>query len=146
LFSEVTLLPRQWYMLAFSFVDDSFLGVHLGHQGKEGEVVLDPLGGYEMEPDLRPDSESDLIFGAQRSGLFRGLIGPFGVFSGEHLGENLEETLRDMLEQPLVIPPAIEMKNVLLWSVDGIQDLSENKLQLKRVGTGKKSKIPKAEE
>ncbi len=141
LFSEVALLPRQWYMLALSFVDDSFLGIHLGHIEGEGEIVLEPLGGYEMEEDIRPDSDSDLVLGAQRNGRFRGLLGPFGVFSGEDLGENLEGTLREMLEHPLSLPESIEMEHVLLWSVDGVQDLSENKLELKRVGTGKRSKV-----
>ncbi|MDC0358900.1 hypothetical protein OAO01_08795 [Oligoflexia bacterium] len=125
-FSDMRFLPKTWVMLAVTLQKGKFLGMHSAMVSEGTVPQLELLGGYELEPAVVPSSESGLVLGALSSGLFRGKLGPFGIFSGDNIIEELEDTLQQFLKEPLELPTAFSDKEVMLWSIDGVTDLSQN--------------------
>lgn len=113
-FAATPLKPQQWYLLAFSFREHKYLGVHLTPLGSDAKPKL--LGGYTVDsPDL-PTSNSDLIVGAFGSSFFKGRVGPFGILQTDAFSKDIGELLTTLAREPLTLPSSIEANEVALWA------------------------------
>ena len=140
-FSDIGTAVQGWFMLALSLQEGKFLGLHLGIPvpGQKTEVRL--LGGYEIEDRIMAASDAPLRLGAWGEGLFRGRIGPFGVFAPAPVGDELKQVLKALARDPLSPPPMFATKEVKLWSAEDGKDSSifKRTVQLVRVGQKRKS-------
>jgi len=113
-FAAAQLKPQQWYLLAFSFRDHKYLGVHLNPLGSDAKPKL--LGGYTVDsPDL-PTSTADLVVGAFGSTFFKGRIGPLGILQTNAFSEDIGGLLQTLVDEPLKLPSAVSAQEVALWA------------------------------
>jgi len=123
-FSEFAITPREWFMLALTFHDDRFLGLHgsVPVPGQKAQVVL--LGGYDLGAVDIPSSGADLVVAPVSGHRFTGRVGPIGLFSGIDLSERYRPILKSLAREPLEIPDQLDDEEVHLWIVDGAVDRS----------------------
>jgi len=121
-FSNVPLIAQTWFMIGVSLHEGRYLGLHTVTllPGRKPEVKL--VGGYDMTVEIYPDSTNDLIFGAQRSGQFRGQIGPVGIFQGKRIGQELTKTLKFIAAEPSAVPENLTAKEVRFFTADFVQN------------------------
>ena len=125
-FSEMEIVPRGWLMLAVSFREGRYLGMHGAVVVEQLTPHLKLLGGYELEKTILPRSESSLMIGSFNQGLFRGEIGPLGIFSAGSISERLEPILEEVLRRPEQLPKQLSKDEIKLWSIDGKSDQSSS--------------------
>lgn len=121
-FSAAEVVPRNWYLLALSFRSGRYLGVHLAEYGSNNPVQL--LGGYDLEREVLPDNDADLIVGAFADSRFRGRLGPFGQLAVDKLSDKLLPLLDDIRQEPRKIPGRLDGESIKLW-YDGAKDISK---------------------
>jgi len=111
-FASTQVHAREWYLLALSFRDARYLGVHLmSHQGgKKPEL----LGGYDLEPSVVPNNQADLLVGGFGASKFRGRIGPFGIIRREDMTEDLASFVVQMAKAPGELPSEVEQSEIVL--------------------------------
>jgi hypothetical protein len=111
-FASTQIHAREWYILALSFRDVRYLGVHLmSHQGgKKPEL----LGGYDIEPSVVPNNQADLLVGGFGASKFRGRIGPFGIIRREDMTEDLAAFVVQMAKAPGELPTQVEASEIVL--------------------------------
>ena len=80
-----------------------FLGLHLGNL-IDDKVLVERLGGYQLENVIIPHSRSALLVGAFNSGKFRGEIGPIAIFSMPDLSESFDKILAALVASPREVP------------------------------------------
>lgn len=146
-FSEFPFVPGSWILLALSFQESRFLGLHgavVPYTAKQNNTVIKPslYGGYELDPPVIAASDSNLVIGAQLVGKFRGQVGPFGIFSGDKLADSLDGLLSQLIKEPLEIPSEIDNEDVLLWTIDGLEDMSSfnHKIENKEIKRARRKK------
>lgn len=137
-FSDISIAAQSWFMLALSFQDDKYLGLHIAMPG-ESKTEVKLLGGYEVEDGVVPDSPGAFMIGSWGEGRFRGRIGPFGIFSKPGIGEGLKDVLKSLARRPLEVPDTLSAKHVKLWVPDGLEDRSGLKRSLQMIGARKRS-------
>lgn len=124
-FSELDIDSKEWFMLAISFRQDSFLGMHAVTPAVDGreaaKVVL--LGGYQLN-EMAAGSNEPLLVGSFNVGKFRGMIGPLGIFTPRDLSERLGEILNAAAAAPPAVPDELSLDEVRLWIADGQKDES----------------------
>lgn len=129
-FAEMEFLTQHWIMLALSFHENEYLGLH-------GAIILDQkrpevqlLGGHQLRALTIPDAKSDFMVGALSDRQFRGQIGAVMVVQRKKLAEELLSIVADIVRAPTVLPAAISKQDLTFWSLDGATDLSKNKLAI----------------
>lgn len=112
-FSELPLVPRTWVMLALSFRDQRYLGLHavLSLPNEERRTLL--LGGYDLEELGVPANDAELRLGSIGANRFRGAIGRFGVFQVRGLSALLAEALEQFATAP--DSPPRSLPSPVLW-------------------------------
>ncbi len=123
-FSDIRFLPGQWLMFAMAYYEGKYLGAFVGTYDDRGKVNIQKAGGYELDITWKPYKRSALKVGALKGGLFRGQIGPVGVFNLTNLKESLNSILKDLMRDPIELPSQFNDENVLLWAPSGRNDLS----------------------
>lgn len=123
-FSDIGLASQSWFMLALSFQEGKFLGLHLGVPVPNRDTEVRLLGGYEVENGVVPDPVSPLRVGAWNEGRFRGRLGPFGVLSPSSIGDELKDLVKELARNPLTPPPSIAAKDVKIWVAERGKDIS----------------------
>lgn len=111
-FASAQLRAKEWYLLGVSFREKRFLGVHLmPHDGgKKAEV----LGGYDLEPQVIPDTQADLVVGAFGASKFRGRIGPFGIIRREGMTKDVASFVVQMSKVAGSLPAAVSRSEAVL--------------------------------
>lgn len=122
-FSSVDITPRSWMMLALSFRKGRYLGVHAAENGTLQKVQL--LGGYELDGELNPTNDADLIIGSFGDSKFRGRIGPVGTVILKSLPSDLAGFVGELAKRPREIPSSVSLDDIGLWT-NGSADLSKN--------------------
>lgn len=127
-FSEFTVIPKNWFMLALSFHADRFLGLHAAiyEPSEKPKVVL--LGGYDLGEVVVADNDADLLFGAFHENLFRGNVGPISIFRGKDIIEKLNPILREIAAAPQKIPEDLLSEDVALWMPERVPKEKEKDL------------------
>ncbi len=131
-FASLDIQPEQWLMLAVSFRQSRYLGLHLvspTESGQHIEPVL--LGGYDLSGQNLPLNSSDLLYGASRT-RFPGLLGPIAIFAPDDLSSVLSRTLKELGARPLELPASLKGENVL-WLHDTREDLSKFRHKIESV-------------
>lgn|GEM_PF-3480124 len=123
-FSDVKILPGQWFLLAMAYYENRYLGTFVGTYDYTGKVQLKKTGGYEIRIPWKPYKNQSLKVGAVKTGSFRGNIGPVGIFSADNLRTRLSDLLLQFMKEPSELPRYLNDENMLFWSPDGKQDLS----------------------
>ena len=134
-FSDMEILPRTWMMLALSFRDGRYIGLHGSLRISESDVRSKLLGGYDLQQTILPHTDSPLVAGSINDRRLKVKLGPVGVVSGPGLSGDFKAVLKDVIKRPLQPPATVRNSNVVLWTVSG-QDQSGkpgNKIEL--VGT-----------
>lgn len=137
-FADTSIAAQSWFMLALSFQDGKFLGLHIAIPSTEGKTELKLLGGYEVEDGVLPSSLGPFVLGAWGDGKFKGRIGPFGVFSKSAIGDDLKNILKSLARTPEELPAAFSSEDVMLWAPRGLQDQSSAKRVLQLLATPRK--------
>jgi hypothetical protein len=111
-FASTQLRAKEWYLLGVSFREKRYLGVHLmPHDGgKKPEI----LGGYDLEPQVIPDTPADLLVGAFGASKFRGRIGPFGVIRREGMTKDVATFIVQMSKAAGSLPSAVSPSEAAL--------------------------------
>ncbi len=111
-FASTQLRAKEWYLLGVSFREKRFLGVHLmPHDGgKKAEV----LGGYDLEPQVIPDTQADLVVGAFGASKFRGRIGPFGIIRRNGMTKDVATFIVQMSKAAGSLPSAVSQSEAVL--------------------------------
>lgn len=111
-FASTQLRAKEWYLLGVSFRDKRFLGVHLmAHDGgKKAEV----LGGYDLEPQVIPDTQADLVVGAFGASKFRGRVGPFGIIRREGMTKDVATFIVQMSKAAGSLPSSVSTSEAVL--------------------------------
>jgi hypothetical protein len=111
-FASTQLRAKEWYLLGISFREKRYLGVHLmpHNGGKKAEV----LGGYDLEPQVIPDTPADLVVGAFGASKFRGRIGPFGVIRREGMTKDVANFIVQMSKNAGSLPSAVSRSEAVL--------------------------------
>ena len=122
-FSSVDITPRSWMMLAVSFRKGKYLGVHAAENGTLQKVHL--LGGYELDSEIIPSSEADLVIGSFGDSKFRGRIGPIGTLMLPSLPSDLAGFVGELAKRPREVPRNVSMDEIGVWT-NGSADLSNN--------------------
>lgn len=139
-FSSYPMNRRDWYLLAVSLVDDTFVTASLGRAfAKEGPVLL---GGHRISGANLPHSKADVVVGAYGASRFRGQIGPFGVLSGRDLAESLPKTLALLQVDPGSLPDVQATEMVRLWG-SPLEDRGPRRANLVQVHGETASTVPK---
>lgn len=100
LFNEFLAEPRVWYLLALSFTEDRYLGLHVAtYRGADSKPEIRLLGGYELPGVVVPDPQAPLLIGAYRGSFLRSDFGAFGAgtFASDH---DLQELIRSIAREP----------------------------------------------
>lgn len=129
-FAEMRFRPQHWMMLALSFHDHKYLGLHgaLIVDGEEPSVEL--YGGYEFNSTALPDAKSDFRIGSISENSFRGQVGAVLAMQRAELTADLREILSDALRYPLRLPGSVRERDLLFWCLDGTRDLGPGKLEV----------------
>lgn len=112
-FPEVHYAPRDWTLLALSYRDDRFLGLHAvaRNPGHEPRVIM--LGGHVVDGSAPPRVQVPIDVGAVNGGSsFRGDIGPIGIVAGHRLAEYLPSLLKAIDQNPSSppdLPPSLRI-------------------------------------
>ncbi len=135
-FAKISLIPKVWQMLAFYYIDGRFLGAHYapGILNQEKGQSLLKLGGYDLGEIGPAYARSELSYGSRKNAEFRGQLGPLGIFS---LGKNsikLDELLKRAASSPLEISEFLKPEEILLFTEEGITDLSSTAHKLESRG------------
>jgi hypothetical protein len=130
-FAPLQMSQRSWMMVAVSFRESRYLGVHAADLSPGAPVQL--LGGYDLEDGGLPTNAADLVVGALGSSPFRGRIGPVGVISKAGLSNELVDLLQEIRVARDCAPPA-EAASVRLF-ISGAIDHSASKLRVMSLGT-----------
>jgi hypothetical protein len=111
-FASTQLRAKEWYVLAVSFREERYLGVHLmmHNGGKKPEV----LGGYDLEQQVIPENQADLLVGAFGVSKFRGRIGPFGVIRRPGMTKDVATFVAEMSKEPGILPSEISSSDAVL--------------------------------
>jgi hypothetical protein len=124
LFSEIQIVPRRWLLLSFGVFQNHIAVVHSAQEGLDGKLREVFHGSYEFEQPILPSCEKDLMLGAGTSGIFRGQIGPFGIFRGMDLQGRWKPVRESLRETPLLLPEDLEAQEIMLFVPDSQDDLS----------------------
>lgn len=123
-FSDIRFLPGQWLMFAMAYYEGKYLGAFVGTYDDRGKVQIQKAGGYKLDFDWKHYKRSSFKVGALKEGLFRGQIGPVGVFTIPNLKGHLFTILKDFMREPIELPSIFNDENILLWAPNGRDDLS----------------------
>ncbi len=129
-FAEMRFRSQHWLMLALSFHDQKYLGLHGTLVVKGEQSVVELLGGYEFDEPTLPDAETSFRIGSVSENSFRGQIGAVTVLRRERLTDDLRDILEDAVKSPLELPGAVSKGEVQFWSLDGAKDLGPLKLEI----------------
>jgi hypothetical protein len=113
-FAATQMQPKEWYLLALSFRDGRYLGLHIRPLKESGKVEI--LGGYDLYGHTIPSPKADLLVGAFGSSKFRGRVGPIGVFSGKEMFSDIPKILKTMAAAPTQVAHQIDTDEVVLWA------------------------------
>ncbi|RMG40189.1 MAG: hypothetical protein D6719_11765 [Candidatus Dadabacteria bacterium] len=114
-FETVDLVPHHWFMLALSFYQGRYLGLHYRSISDKSFKLL---GGHEFESEVFPAADSNLLIA---SSGFRGKIGPFGVFRPHNLEQRLSKLLDEIFSSSLGeerITAVFNSQEVSFWTTD----------------------------
>jgi hypothetical protein len=131
-FASANIQPKEWYLMAVSFRENRFLGVHIAPI--RTEAPIEAVGGYDLE-GLNPSNDSDLVVGSFANGKFKGRLGPFGVIQKTGLSDDLTALIERLRAEPGVIPDADE-SSVVLWA-SPLTDAGPNKLAITPPSNGR---------
>ncbi|MBN8548901.1 MAG: hypothetical protein J0M12_06270 [Deltaproteobacteria bacterium] len=137
-FADIAIAPQSWVMLALSFQDGKYLGMHAATIGADGKAELKLLGGYEVEDGVHPSSSGPLLLGAWGEGKFKGRVGPFGLFSKSGIGDDLKNVLKSLSRSPQEIPSSLSQDEVMLWAPRGLKDESAAQRNVQLLATPRK--------
>lgn len=131
-FPLIERAPEGWILLVLSVEQGRYLGLHAGSRAPGREPDMKLLGGYDLG-GVPPDvvNEADLVIGDVHGPGFRGRIGPFGIVKGESVMHDLKPFIRELLNRPREIPQQVASSEILLWSVDGEEDIGPHHLVVK---------------
>jgi hypothetical protein len=130
-FAPLQMSQRSWVMVAVSFRESRYLGVHAAELSPGAPIQL--LGGYELEGGGLPTNSSDLVLGAFGTSPFRGRIGPVGVISKAGLSDHLVDLLQEIRVARDCAPPA--ESNFVRLFLSGALDHSAAKLRVMSLGS-----------
>ncbi|MGI6525091.1 MAG: hypothetical protein ACOX2O_07375 [Bdellovibrionota bacterium] len=137
-FSEAKIIQHVWFMMALTFQDNRFIGLHSASLHVLPSDRIQLLGGYDLKREVIPESSADLFLGGQGKFAFRGFIGPFGIFSGSDLVDDYLRVYAKFVKNPDRIPKELKSA-VKFWTIDGEHDLSSAARLIKR-SAGKRRK------
>jgi len=123
-FADFTVSTEDWFLLAVSFREDRFLGVHKYTISKDHDSKVTLLGGYDLLEIGLPDNVSELKLGSDRTNM-RIDIGSLGIFSVKNLSEKLRRLLDEFALNPFAIPAVLRDDGTTLWITDGEADKSQ---------------------
>jgi hypothetical protein len=136
-FAALEYTPDSWILLALSYRDSKFLGLHSAFIDAAGASQLNLLGGYELESVEVPLSESDLLIGARGEGSFRGRIGPLLVTHQQFSEKAAISVLEALVRSPRTLPSEIDGESLGLWAPQSVTDLSSQAQTIDVVVRGK---------
>jgi hypothetical protein len=113
-FAATQMAPKEWYLLALSFRDSRYLGLHIRPLDQAGKVEV--LGGYDLDGYTVPAPKADLLVGAFGGSKFRGRVGPIGVFRGKEMFSDVPKVLKTIAANPLQVPHQFDPEEVVLWA------------------------------
>lgn len=129
-FSEMSILPREWVLLVVSFLDGRYLAVHSAQPETDGGIEYKLLGAHDISNIESPAAESNLVLGALQHGPYRGRIGPFGILSGQALSENLEGLVYEIVKLTRQEVDSIENTEIKMLMIEPGIDLSANQNEI----------------
>ena len=129
-FGELPLVIDRWHLFVVSFIDGRYLGLHAVTILGEAKPEVKLLGGYDVAEYGIPHNQLPLEVGAVDGGAFRGKVGAIGVFAGSKFGDRVKDLAKELSRSPREIPTILSDREVLLWSVDGVRDLSSSQLEI----------------
>ena len=125
LFSDITVPPQRWMLLAVGVFEAKTVTVHSAVMGADDEIHEVFHGSHVFSEEILASAENEpLILGALKSGGFRGSLGPFGIIRGPHLQERWERIRQELLDSPLEPPTVISPDELSLFVPDGERDIS----------------------
>lgn len=137
--------PKEWFLVAFSFVEKKYAGVHIVQANDNDGVSVKRMGGIKVSSKNLPSSKGLLEFGAGGNGFFKGRIGAGGAFILKKLDKNLFEILKEQFVKPLELTKELTKAKILYWTPDGREELSPFKRNLRVTRTGQFKKRDKVE-
>lgn len=116
-FADIDIVQRVWFMVALSFSDDHYLGLHYSSEHSLSNQDIQLAGGYKFENIISPISDSDLLIGGYGQYAFNGAVGVFGVFSGKNILKDYNRLYMNFLYNREKIPDLLS-DAVKYWSID----------------------------
>ncbi|MEZ4754561.1 MAG: hypothetical protein R3A13_09695 [Bdellovibrionota bacterium] len=139
-FSQVNLVPGQWYHLVISFYNGKYLGLHGHTYDPKSSAKPKLLGGYELKQETILANGSNLFIGSLGAKNFRGRIGPTSIVKFSNLRDSFDNMWQIFkASDPLSI---LDKDQVLLW-IENNQDKSQNNYKLKIKGGKARTKSSK---
>jgi hypothetical protein len=129
-FSDIPLVPHAWTLLALSFHDQRYLGLHTVSKLPDGTSIVRLAGGYRVGERVSPDSSADLLAGSYRG--YQGAIGGLFVIQSKDLTQHLNRTLKNIGRSPRVFPENLSDNTIRFWSDDFVKDRSKYEHRLSR--------------
>lgn len=139
-FASMSILSRKWFMLALSFREKRFLGVHGALLDGVQKPKVKLLGGYEVEDGILPTNGGDLQIGAMNQNVFRGQIGPFGIFMKQGMSDQLPAILDNFIKSPEDTDRRFTSNEIVLWSPGSLEDRGPERRTIELVGVAKSPK------
>lgn len=129
-FSEIEIPPQAWILVALSFRNDRYLGLHAATLVPGEKPKMQLLGGYDLNEGIMPVNTADLVSGASGQNAFRGEVGPAFVFSGSGLSDDFRTLLKDITRNPGEIPAGVRDDALKLALADSISHEDQGPLKV----------------
>ena len=137
-FSEIDVIPGQWYRLLISFYDGQYLGMQGYAYSNEASTKPTLLGGFELEEALEVKSNSNIFLGSLGSKNYRGRIGPVAIILLDDLKDKFEDVWSILSGEDAY--SAWDREKIALWIEDSLdRGRSAYKLKIQGGKNGKKS-------
>ncbi len=121
-FTPVKVEPREWFMLAVSFHEGRFLGLHgvvrhskIRPEEADETPTVALLGGYDVGELALPDNAVGPTFNPSGQARVFSRLGAYGFFVLPGLKNRLRGFLDEIGSNPTTVPSELE-KRALYWS------------------------------
>lgn len=145
-FAKFSIREQSWFLLSLSFREGKLLGLHGISDIEDKTRGVELLGGYELEEPVVPDNHTDLLFGAYGENHFRGFVGPFSIFSGPGVGNDINSIVKQLVKTPDQLPDSVSRESVVVRGYLGEELISSVPLRSEVIKPGRSRKKNAEEE